>query len=101
MKVYFFVLLKTGPNASKDTAEINKAFAGHMANMTVMADAGKLKLAGPFVKDPDFRGLFIIDAATEEEVKELLSKDTAIAEGFLVPEIKKWLGPEGLKVDKQ
>lgn len=101
MKTYYFVLLKTGPNKSQDTAVINKAFTGHMANINAMADLGKLKLAGPFVNGGDYRGIFIIDAATEEEVKELLSKDNAIAEGFLLPEIKKWYGPAGLKVDKQ
>lgn len=99
MKTYFFVLLKTGPNTSQDTAAINKAFTGHMANINAMADLGKLKLAGPLSGNPELRGFFVIDAATEEEIKELLSKDTAITEGFLVPEILKWWGPNEIKTE--
>jgi uncharacterized protein YciI len=72
-----------------------------MANMMVMADAGKLRLAGPFLDKGDLRGIFIIDAASEDEVNELLSHDPAIANGFLTAEIKKWYGPAGLKVDKK
>lgn len=89
MKTYFFVFHKTGSNTSKDTAEINKAFNGQMANINAIAEAGKLKLAGPFIGEKELRGIFIVDAATEDEVKELLSKDTAIEAGFLLPEIKK------------
>ena len=99
MQNYFFVLLKTGPNNSNDAAKINSAIAGHMANMKVMINAGKLKLAGPFKGDPELRGIFIIDAASEKELTELLSKDTAINEGFLLAEIKKWCGPSGIKFD--
>jgi uncharacterized protein YciI len=99
MRSYFFVLLKTGPNTSQDTAAINNAFTGHMANINAMADAGKLKLAGPLSGNPELRGIFVIDAATEEEVKSLLAKDTAIEEGFLIPEILKWWGPNEIKTE--
>jgi len=100
MKTYYFVFLMTGTNTSNDTDDINKAFTGHMANIQAMADAGKLKLAGPFIKGGEYRGIFIIDAVSEEEVNELLSHDPAISAGFLKPQIKQWYGPEGLKVEK-
>lgn len=99
MKTYFFVLLKTGPNTSQDTAAVNNAFSGHMVNINAMADAGKLKLAGPLKGNPELRGIFVIDAETEEEVRELISKDTAITEGFLVPEILTWWGPAEIKTE--
>jgi uncharacterized protein YciI len=98
MQVYFFVLLTTGPNTSTDTAELSAAFNGHMKNIKAMHKAGKLKLAGPFAEKGDLRGIFIIDAASEDEVKELLSHDEALAAGFLTAEIKRWYGPKGLTV---
>ena len=42
MKSYIFVILRTGSNTSKDKTEVDKAFAGHMANMETMVEAGKL-----------------------------------------------------------
>ena len=92
MKQYWFVMLTRGARRSEitDTAIINKLQAGHMQNMEVMANAGKLTLAGPFGDDGDWRGLFIFNAATKEEVEALLKKDPAIAAGRLDYEIHPW-----------
>jgi uncharacterized protein YciI len=98
MKTYFFVFLKTGTNTTADTADVSKAFSGHMENIKAMNKAGKLKLAGPFKDKGELRGIFIIDAETEEEVNGLLSHDPAIESGLLSAEIKKWYGPKGLTV---
>ena len=40
MKMYVFVMLKTGTNASIDKEAKDKAFAGHMKNIQKMADEG-------------------------------------------------------------
>jgi uncharacterized protein YciI len=61
-----------------------------MANINKMAESGKLQIAGPFGDDGNWRGIFIFDVATEEEVKELLKDDPAIQSGRLAFEIHPW-----------
>ncbi len=61
-----------------------------MANINKMAESGKLQIAGPFGDDGNWRGIFIFDVATEEEVKELLKDDPAIQSGRLAYEIHPW-----------
>jgi uncharacterized protein YciI len=97
MKQYWFVMLMKGKDRDKitDTAVINKLQAGHMANMQVMADAGKLMVAGPFGDDGNWRGVFIFDAASKEEVEKLLQTDPAIKAGRLDYEIHPWWTAKG------
>lgn len=96
MKMYVFVMLKTGSNTSTDKAARNKAFEGHMNNIKKMADDGKLAVAGPFENGGNHRGLFILNVATFEEAKALLENDTAIKEKYLEPELIQWYGSASL-----
>jgi uncharacterized protein YciI len=96
MKMYVFVMLKTGTNTSTDKVAKDKAFAGHMKNIQKMADAGKLAVAGPFEKGGNNRGLFILNVATFEEAKSLLEEDTAVKEKYLDPEFTLWYGSASL-----
>lgn len=97
MKQYWFVMLTKGKDRDKitDTAVINKLQEGHMANMQVMADLGKLIVAGPFGDDGYWRGIFIFDAASKEEVEKLLEKDPAIKAGRMDYEIHPWWTAKG------
>ena len=102
MKMYFFVMLKTGSNTTTDKALKDSLFMGHMANINKMVDMGKLIVAGPMGKnDYQWRGIFILDAKNEEEVQQLLLNDPAITNKLLEPEISRWYGsaalPEYLK----
>lgn len=92
LKQYYFVMLKKGSrrNEITDTNKINEIQAGHMANMKRMANAGKLIVAGPFGDDTDWRGIFIFDCETEDEVKQLLATDPAIKAGRLDYEVHPW-----------
>ena len=96
MKMYVFVMLKTGTNKSIDKEARNKAFAGHMKNIQYMADNGKLAVAGPFEKGGTHRGLFILNVTTFEEANKLLEEDTAIKEKYLEPELIQWYGSASL-----
>jgi uncharacterized protein len=97
MKKYVFVMLKTGSNKTENKRFIDSCFKGHMSNMDVMAKAGKLVIAGPFSKnDKACRGIFILNAATIEEAKELLKHDAAIKEDLLEPEYLIWNGSAAL-----
>ncbi|TAH03813.1 MAG: hypothetical protein EAZ16_06940 [Sphingobacteriales bacterium] len=90
VKQYYFVMLVKGPNRNHDSATAAKIQTGHMANISQLYKAGKLKVAGPFGDDGDWRGIFIFDCATKEEVEQLLKTDPAISSGRLIADIRPW-----------
>lgn len=97
MKMYIFVILKTGSNTTTDKTKLDGLFRGHMENITKLANSGKLVVAGPFKKnDKSFRGIFIINVKTAAEALELLEKDPAIKEKVLEAEILEWYGSAAL-----
>jgi uncharacterized protein YciI len=97
MTNYVLVILKTGPNKSEDQKVRQKAFQGHMTNMNVMVEKGKLIVAGPLENnDKDYRGIFILKTETIEEAQLLLQTDPAIKAGYLEPEFFQWYGSAAL-----
>lgn len=90
IRKYWFVMLMRGPNRGQDSVTAAKLQDGHMANMQKMYYDGKLKVAGPFGDDGVWRGIFIFDCATKEEVEQLLKGDPAINAGRLAYEIHPW-----------
>ncbi|MEE4177530.1 MAG: YciI family protein [Bacteroides sp.] len=106
MKNYTLVILKTGPAVIEDKALRDSLFAGHFSNMSKMSDAGKLILAGPLAQNEQtYRGIFILDTISEEEIRELLSGDPTIANGIFEVELFTWYGsaalPSYLEVQKK
>ena len=96
LKQYYFVMLTKGPNSQEiDSLTLIKIQEGHMANIHKMADEGKLLIAGPFGDDGNWRGIFIFDAASEDEVIALLKNDPAIQAGRLSYEIHPWWTEKG------
>jgi len=99
MKSYYLVILKTGSATIDDEETLNKLFEGHIENIDRLAKGGKIVVAGPFGKnDNQFRGLFIFDAESEDEVKEMLQMDPAIAADVFETEIYPWYGSAALPV---
>lgn len=97
MKQYLLVILKSGPNQTTDKKLQDSLFRGHMANITAMVKANKLVIAGPFKKnDKEYRGIFILNAATREEGAAMLQKDPAISYGLFDTEIYEWYGSAAL-----
>lgn len=90
IRQYFFVMLTKGPNRDRDSADAAALQQGHMANINKLYYEGKLKVAGPFGDDGNWRGIFIFDCASKEEVETLLKTDPAIAAGSLAYEIHPW-----------
>lgn len=91
LKQYYFVMLVKGPHRDDiDSLSLVKIQEGHMANINKMAESDKLQIAGPFGDDGYWRGIFIFDVSTEEEVIELLKDDPAIQSGRLAYEIHPW-----------
>lgn len=96
MRNYVIAFLRTGPAKIEDKAEVSKLFAGHLANINRLAAEGKLAMAGPFRKDPDFRGLFIFAVETVDEAKKLTETDPALKSGLLVADYHLWWGSAAL-----
>jgi len=97
MKMYVFVILKTGSNKTTDKEFIQQCFAGHLKNIGRLAAEKKLVVAGPFGKnDNDFRGLFILNVPTIEEASKMLETDPAISAKLLLPELYPWYGSAAL-----
>ncbi len=100
MKNYMLVILKTGPQDQiiTDKVQRQKLFEGHFSNMNEMEKLGKLKMAGPFATNNSlsYRGIFILDVASEEEAKTLLNKDPTIKNGIFEVIILPWYGSAAL-----
>jgi uncharacterized protein len=93
MKTYFMVLLKNGPIRTQDSTEVERIQTAHLANIGKMFDEKKLVLAGPFLDDGAFKGIFIFDVSTKEEAEKLVLTDPALIAGRLAFEIHPWMGP--------
>lgn len=96
MKKYVMVLLKTGSETQLSKTQTDSLFAGHMANINRLAEAGKLVVAGPFFKNDKYRGIFILNASSIEEGKQLVDSDPAIRAKLLDPELLLWYGSAAL-----
>jgi uncharacterized protein len=90
LRQYFFVMLLKGPNRNQDSVTSAQLQEGHMANINRLYEEGKIKVAGPFGDDGNWRGIFIFDCATAEEVDVLLKTDPAVKAGRLSYEIHPW-----------
>ncbi|MBO9727537.1 MAG: hypothetical protein J7623_02755 [Chitinophaga sp.] len=84
------VFLKKGPQRNQDSLVAAKIQQDHLSNITKMAEAGKLLVAGPFGNDEDLRGIFIMNCKDSLEVVSLVNADPAVKAGRLVFEVKPW-----------
>ena len=96
MKKYVLAFLKRGPNQDLDSLKKMELQAAHMANITKMAEEGKLVLAGPFFGNDDLRGIYVFDVQSLQEAEELTNSDPAVRAGSLVMELKEWYGSAAL-----
>lgn len=98
MKSYVLVILKTGPNDEKitDQEQRNELFRGHFANMSRLAKASKLVLAGPLMEDKPKRGLLIFNVKTIEEAEALVKTDPAVQAGVFDYDMTKYYGSAAL-----
>jgi uncharacterized protein YciI len=95
MKQYWFVMLKKGPKRDHPPEEAQRLQAGHMANMQAYAERGQLQIAGPFMDDGDWRGIFILDVPDRAAAEAMCDDDPAVQAGRLVCEIHPWLSQKG------
>lgn len=95
MKQYWFVMLKKGLKRDQSKEEAARLQAGHMANMEAYAASGKLQIAGPFMDDGDWRGIFILDVPDRAAAEKMCIEDPAVKAGRLACEIHPWLSQPG------
>lgn len=97
MKMYYLVILKSGSNQVTDKEKMAELFKGHMNNINKLVKDGKMVIAGPLGKnDKQYRGIFVLNAKSKEEVDGLLEGDAAIKEKVFDVEIYPWYGSAAL-----
>lgn len=97
MKSYILVILKTGSANITDKAVRDSLFRGHFDNINNLAEEGKMIIAGPLEKnDKTYRGIFIFDTDSIDEVNEMLKNDPTITSKIFDVELFKWYEPAAL-----
>jgi uncharacterized protein YciI/uncharacterized damage-inducible protein DinB len=91
MKKYHLAILKRGSQTAPPAAETQKIQLDHLWNIRRMMDEGKMIAAGPFMKDGDLRGIFVLNTESAEEAKAWAETDPAVRAGRLTVEIRPWL----------
>ena len=89
MKQYFIGFLVTGPKYTPNMPEEEhtRLLQKHLAYIRSQAEAGKYKLAGPFLDDGNIEGLLIIDTSTAEEARQIVDRDPMVEIGRLAIEL--------------
>lgn len=97
MKSFMLVILSTGDNKTTDRVFIDSCFRGHLENIRLLVEQGKLIVAGPLGKNEQaYRGIFILDVNQLAEAHELMQSDPAITSGLLKAEFYPWYGSAAL-----
>ena len=96
MRKYVMAFLKKGPNRDRTKEEADSLQRAHMDNITRMAEAGKLVVAGPFFDDGEVRGIYIFAVESLAEAEALTNTDPAIKAGSLAMELREWYGSAAL-----
>lgn len=96
MKVYVMAFLYRGDATGLDSLQRAELQRAHLDNITRMAQAGDLVLAGPFMDGQDLRGIYVFDVRTVAEAEALTNTDPAIKAGTLRMELRPWYGSAAL-----
>lgn len=96
MRPYVMAFLHKGPNRDRSPEEAAALQRAHLDNIRRLADEGKLVLAGPFLDDGEWRGIYLFNVATVEEAEALTNTDPAVRAGSLRMELHPWYGSAAL-----
>lgn len=96
MRSYVLVILKSSETPVPKGPARDAMFKGHFANMSRLAEEGKLVLAGPLDGVDGWRGLFVLAVDDIESARELVATDPVVSEGEMVPEFHKYYGSAAL-----
>jgi uncharacterized protein YciI len=88
LKQYFVgFLMRTAKTDSVSKEDQQTQLRQHLAYIRSQVEAGKYRLAGPFLDNGTIAGILIIDTATIEEAKEIIGKDPLVLNGRATPEV--------------
>ena len=89
MKQYFFGFLVKGEKWAQTPPkeELDQLMQKHLAYIRSQAEAGKYALAGPFLDNDRIRGFLIINAASAEEARQIVSGDPIVQSGRMDVEV--------------
>lgn len=91
MTTYVVGFLVRGPKwTAGSTPELEKLQIAHLAHIRMMAEVGKLIVAGPYTDGGRIRGMSIFRAVSVDEVKTLAEADPAVVSGRLRYEWHPW-----------
>lgn len=96
MRSYVLVILKSSETPVPKGPARDAMFKGHFANMSRLAQEGKLVLAGPLDGVDGWRGLFVLAVDDIESARALVATDPVVSEGEMVPEFHKYYGTAAL-----
>ncbi len=96
MHKYVIAFLKAGPTPSKDKDERNRLQKAHMDNIERMAREGNLVVAGPFMDNGAYRGIYVFNVETVEAAQKLTETDPLIKSGGLMMELHPWFGSSAM-----
>lgn len=97
MAKYVMAFLKPGPKRDQPKDEADRLLKAHLANIERLAADGKLVVAGPFLDDGPFAGIYVFRVATVEEARALTATDPAIQAGRFEMELHPWYGSAALQ----
>lgn len=95
-----FTFIVTGTRTDLGREEAAEIFAGHFANMTRLAEAGDLLLAGPLGPprvDPGHRGIFVFDTSDPAAAAELAATDPGARADVFAFEHHRWRAGSNLR----
>jgi uncharacterized protein YciI len=96
MRSYVLVILKTGPTRVPAGKERDEMFKGHFANISRLAEEGKLVLAGPLDGVEGRRGLFVFAVPDIDEARRHVATDPVIVRGEMTAEFHQYYGSAAL-----
>lgn len=96
MRRYVMAFLKSGPNRPQNPEAAAELQRAHMENIVRLANEGVLVMAGPFMGNGEYRGIYIFAVETIEEARAWTETDPAIQAGSLVMELHPWYGSAAL-----
>jgi uncharacterized protein YciI len=68
----------------------------HLKNIGRMAKEGSLVIAGPFLDNGNYAGIYIFNVTSVEEARKLTSTDPAVKAGVFEMELHPWYGSAAL-----
>lgn len=92
------VFLNKGPNhTQEDSPELEERHFGHLRNLKMMRETGKMILAGPTPDSPEryLRGLCLFYDVSREQIVEWMELDPQVKAGFFSYQVITWLVPGG------